>query len=153
MLPPLNFEGRLTVPSPVGVQDLPVPVGPYVRRGVCGVIGDPRHFLVRGDGEGDPGPIDVVAPEEVIRDNRSRRVNDGYYPLQWEPFVVLNVQYGRQCTRQQGGTIGFGEATGHRNGAWGDVGPRSARGQAQAGGSEPEDRHRFKLIGHLALST
>jgi hypothetical protein len=91
MLPPLDIDGHLTTSAPISVQQRAVPVRPQVGRGARGVVADPDDLLVRGDGEGYPGPVYVVAPEEVVRDNRSRGMNDGYYAFQGEPFIALDV--------------------------------------------------------------
>ena len=91
VLAPLHVDGRGAAAAPVGVQDLAVPVGPDVGGRAAGVVADPDDLLVGGHGEGDPGAVDVVPPEQVVGDDRPRGVDDGDGALEREPFVALEV--------------------------------------------------------------
>jgi hypothetical protein len=55
------------------------------------VVADPEDLFVGRDGKRDPGPVDVVAPEQVVSDDRPTGVDDGNDPLQREPLVALDV--------------------------------------------------------------
>jgi hypothetical protein len=35
--------------------------------------------------------VDIVAPEQVVGDDRAGRMDDGDHALQWEPLVALDV--------------------------------------------------------------
>ena len=91
MLAPLYVDRGGIAPAPVGVQHFAVPVRPEVGGCTAGVVADPHDLLVGGHGEGDPGAVNVVPPEQVITDDRACRVDDGNGALEREPFVPLQV--------------------------------------------------------------
>src|SRR5215213_722054 len=91
MLAPLYVDRRGTAAAPIRVEYLAVPVRPHVGRCAVGVVADPHDLLVGGDGERDPRAMYVVAPEQVIRDDRTRGMDDSDGALEREPFVALLV--------------------------------------------------------------
>ena len=91
MLAPLDVDSHLPAVAPVHVEQRPVPEGPDIRRGAGRVVADPDDLFVRRDGKRHPGPVNIVAPEKMVGDDRPSRVEDGNYPLEGEPFVTLNV--------------------------------------------------------------
>lgn len=91
MFSPLDVDGDLSAVVPVGVQQGAVPEGPDVGGGAGRVVADPDDFFVGGDGEGDPGAVNVVLPEQVVADDAPGGVDDGDDALQGEPFVALDV--------------------------------------------------------------
>jgi hypothetical protein len=63
----------------------------------------------------------------VIRDDRPAGMEHSDDSLQWEPFVALDVQEGRECTGELRVGIGLGERSGNRYRPWGDMGSGPAR--------------------------
>ena len=85
--------------------DNAVPVGPEVDGSTTAVIPYPHDLLVRGDGERNPCPVDVIAPEQVIRDDASGWVHHGDGTVEWEHFVALDVKHRGECVCQPCGII------------------------------------------------
>jgi hypothetical protein len=71
------------------VQYCPVPKSPKV----CGrsgtVVSDPYDLFISWDGERDPRPVDVVAPQQVKSDYRPRWVYYGDNTLQRKPLIAV----------------------------------------------------------------
>jgi hypothetical protein len=56
-----------------------------------GIVADPHQLLVRRLGPRSPLPVHVVSPEEMIRDDRSRRMNDRDDAIERKGLVALEV--------------------------------------------------------------
>ena len=91
VLSPLDVDGDLSSVTPLGVEQGAVPERPDVGRRFCRVVSDPDDFLVCRDGERNPGPMNVVPPQEVVGDHAAGRVDDRDDSLQREPLVALDV--------------------------------------------------------------
>ncbi|MEO7083574.1 MAG: hypothetical protein ABI442_22840 [Gemmatimonadaceae bacterium] len=50
-----------------------------------------KGLFVGRHGEGDPGAVDVVLPQHVVRDDAPSRMDDGDNAFEGEPFVTLHV--------------------------------------------------------------
>jgi hypothetical protein len=77
----------------------------------------------------------VVAPEEVIGDDRPSRVNDGYRAVEREPFVALEVKKGRESMREPGNAVRVWERAHHHHRSWRNVCSWSAGTQHAEPGS------------------
>jgi hypothetical protein len=101
VLSPLHVYSDLSLSSPIGVQNVAVPIGPEIRRSQGGVVADPELFLVGTLREGRPASSDVVLVREEIRDYAPRGVQNGNRSLQRERFVPLEVQHWSQIPREE----------------------------------------------------
>lgn len=90
VLSPLHVDEDLPL-RPGNVEDIPMPVRPKVNRSPGRVVAHPDDFLVRGPRKGHPGAVGVVAPQEMIGDDRPGRVENRHRPNQREPFIGLQV--------------------------------------------------------------
>ena len=100
MLAPLLIDGNLTASPPIRVGERAVPIGPQIDGRARRVVSDPDDLLMSGKGERNPRAVDIILPEQVIRDDPPGRMKDSDDALQWEPFVALNVQEWRECPRE-----------------------------------------------------
>jgi hypothetical protein len=88
VLAPLNVDHDLG-PRPRGVKYLTVPVSPNVGRGVSRVVAYPEDLFIGWNCEGNPGPVDVVAPEQMVGDDPPDGVQDGDHTFERERFIPL----------------------------------------------------------------
>src|ERR1051325_4414999 len=109
MLPPLDVDRDLTTLAPIGMEQRPMPVGPAICCRSRGMVADPDDFFVRRHREWNPRSVDVVLPEEMVGDDGAGRVKHGHDPLQWEPFVSLQVQKRREYTGEPRVGVARGE--------------------------------------------
>jgi len=91
MLPPLDVDRHLPAITPIGVEQSAVPESPDICWDVGGVVADPEDLFVGWHGKGNPGSVDIVAPEQVVGNYQPRGMDDGDYAFKWEPLVALNV--------------------------------------------------------------
>lgn len=91
MLSPLDVDGDLSTIAPFGVELLAVPKRPNVGWRFGRVVSNPDDFFVGRDSEWNPGPVNVVLPQEVVGDNPAGGVDHRDHPLQWEPLISLDV--------------------------------------------------------------
>ena len=84
--------------------------------------------------------MDVIPPEQMVGNNRPRRVDDGNRSAEREHLVALEVQKGRKCMRESGGFVRRVECRWYHDRAGRNVRAGSAgRPQTQADdGSTPK---------------
>src|SRR5204863_541982 len=100
MLPPLHIDHGSAARCPRGVQCRTVPECPQVRGHARRVVSHPDDFLVSGNRKRDPGTVNVIAPQQVIRDDPSCWMNDGHDALEREVFVALEEEHRRESTNE-----------------------------------------------------
>src|SRR5947208_3648223 len=100
VLPPLNVYGNASLVLPRRMQHRAVPEGPEIRRGTRVVVADPDDLLVSGHGGRYPRPVHVIAPQQVICNDRPRGMYHCNDAVEGEVFVALNEEHGRQRARQ-----------------------------------------------------
>jgi len=91
MLSPLDVDRDLAAIAPIGVEQSAVPEGPDIRRCPGRVVTDPKDLFVGRDGEGNPGTVDIIEPEQVVGDDWAGRIDDRDDPFEREPLVALDV--------------------------------------------------------------
>jgi hypothetical protein len=91
MFSPLDVDRDLASITPIGVKHGAVPIGPDVRGGSGRVITNPEDLFVGRDGKGNPGSVDVIAPEEMVGDDWTAGIDYGDDAFEREPLVPLDV--------------------------------------------------------------
>ena len=91
VLAPLDVDRDLTAAPPIRMEQCAMPKGPNIGRRAGRVVTDPKDLFIGRDGKRNPGPVDVVAPEQVIGDEGQFWVDDRNDAFEWEPLVALDV--------------------------------------------------------------
>ena len=115
-----------------------MPERPEISGSTAVVVANPDDLLVGRHGERNPRAMDIVSPQQMVRNETARGMNDSDCSAQGEPLVALEVQQRRKCARELSGAVRLIERGRYLDRPRGNVGMRAAGGaQTQAEKCKP----------------